>query len=290
MTSEEFLKEALAWDECPADFEETYKEFQVYQGATAKTLAKLHRVCEKNQVNYQLAYGSLLGVVRDGGQIPWDYDVDVLVPYAEKEKLLEALRKDLGSEYYAYSPDLDPRCRHMIMRLAPKEYRTEALHVDVFFLIGSPEDEAERRAFARQMADISEKRYGKFVNLIEESMGRPRRFASLLLKRKLPALFASVGKIDRTYRELAEKYPLEGSSYYVTADTYADWKDYPAELMKETEVVETGYGPIRVPVRREELLALLYGDYMSVPPLQRRIHEVKYHTNRIRLFQQRAAK
>ena len=285
MTTEEFLQEAIAYPQCPDDFKETYREFQTYQAATLRTLVEFHRVCEKNGVDYQLAYGSLLGVVRDGGQIPWDYDIDVLVPYSEKKKLLAALEKDLKPEFYYYCPENNSGCRHMIMRLAPREFRTEALHVDVFYLIGAPDDEAERKAFAGKVASVSDLRYGKLVNLREESLGRPRRFASLLIKKKIPALFCSMNSLQRRYDALVQKYPADQAKILVTADTYAGWKDYPAELMRDTEILETNFGPIRVPVRREELLALLYGEFRTVPPIERRIHEVEYHTGRIRRFQ-----
>ena len=49
--------------------------------------------------SYQLAYGSLLGAIRDGGQITWDYDIDVFIPYEERGQLIEALNRDLKSEF-----------------------------------------------------------------------------------------------------------------------------------------------------------------------------------------------
>ena len=167
MNAEEFLREALESDACPENFTEIYREFQTYQTAALSTLTELHRVCEINHVNYQLAYGSLLGVIRDGGQIPWDYDIDVIVPYEEKEALIQALEKDLDPGYYYYCPEKNKHCRHMIMRLAPVEYKTEAIHVDVFFLIGSPEDPQERRDFEVLVRRISVRRYGKLVNAWE---------------------------------------------------------------------------------------------------------------------------
>ena len=93
MTSEEFLKEVLSSPQCPDNFEEIYKEFQKYQKVTMDTLIEFHRVCEKSNIEYELAYGSLLGAIRDNGQIPWDYDIDVFVAFKDKARLIETLKK-----------------------------------------------------------------------------------------------------------------------------------------------------------------------------------------------------
>ena len=124
MNSQEFLKEVLNSEICPSNFEIIYKSFLKYQKAAIDTLNEFHRVCEENKIQYQLAYGSLLGAIRDNGQIPWDYDVDVFVPFEEKDRLITSLKRDLDDKYYFYCPEVDSKCRHFVMRLAPKKYRT----------------------------------------------------------------------------------------------------------------------------------------------------------------------
>ena len=78
MDSNQFYDEVVNSSLCPKDFDTIYREFRQFQEDTLETLREFHRVCEKNNVSYQLAFGSLLGAIRDNGQIPWDYDIDVL--------------------------------------------------------------------------------------------------------------------------------------------------------------------------------------------------------------------
>ena len=290
MTSEEFLKEALQYEACPDNFREIYEKFQSFQRATLSTLLEFHRVCELHHVEYQLTYGSLLGVIRDGGQVPWDYDIDVIVPYEEKQHLIEVLEKDLDRRFYFYCPDRNKKCRHMIMRLAPVEYRTEALHVDVFFLVGSPEDAAARKLYAKRIKEIAHKRYGKLVNIREEATGDLRRYLSLLRRKKLPALFVRLDKIQREYEALCLQYSSKASSYCISADSYADWREYPTHMLWETKLIEADFGEIRIPVHYDALLKLFYGDYQMVPPIEKRIREVLYNYRRITLYQNKTRK
>ena len=97
MNQKEFYNEVKDSNICPDNFEKIYDEFQKYQKATLSTLKEFHRVCEINNIRYQLAYGSLLGAIRDGGQIPWDYDIDVILPIEEKSTLIKALDRDLNN-------------------------------------------------------------------------------------------------------------------------------------------------------------------------------------------------
>jgi lipopolysaccharide cholinephosphotransferase len=51
-------------------------------------LDKFDDFCKKNKLKYSLAYGTLLGAVRHAGFIPWDDDIDVIMPRADYEYLL----------------------------------------------------------------------------------------------------------------------------------------------------------------------------------------------------------
>lgn len=52
-------------------------------------LKYLKGVCERNQLRFYLAAGTLLGAVRHQGYIPWDDDIDVYMPWKDYTKLIE---------------------------------------------------------------------------------------------------------------------------------------------------------------------------------------------------------
>lgn len=58
-------------------------------------LIEVDRICRKNNINYTIIGGTLLGAVRNGGFIPWDDDADVAMLRPEYEKFTNVLKKDL---------------------------------------------------------------------------------------------------------------------------------------------------------------------------------------------------
>ena len=284
MTSEEFLKEVLSSPLCPDNFEEIYKEFQKYQKVTMDTLIEFHRVCEKSNIEYELAYGSLLGAIRDNGQIPWDYDIDVFVAFKDKERLIETLKKELDDKYYFYCPEVNRKCRHVIMRLAPKGYRSEALHVDVFYYVGTPNSVEERRLHIEQIKRTAHIRYCKLVNCKEEAGGNVKKYIRLMLD-KMKYSMKKTEDLKNEYEKLCQMYPIDESDYLVSADVFADWYEFPRSLFEETELFHTVDGTFRIPKQYAELLTLVYKDYMSIPDLDTRIHEVMTHYNYLKFME-----
>ena len=51
------------------------------------TLVYFKEFCEKNNLTFWLIGGGLIGALREGGFVPWDDDVDVMLPREDYEKL-----------------------------------------------------------------------------------------------------------------------------------------------------------------------------------------------------------
>lgn len=70
---------------------------------------EIDRVCRKNNIKYFLIAGSALGVCNYGGFIPWDDDMDVSVSIDDWDKFIEAMKNDLGSDFYFDCYEIDKR-------------------------------------------------------------------------------------------------------------------------------------------------------------------------------------
>jgi lipopolysaccharide cholinephosphotransferase len=62
------------------------------------------RLCRRHGLTYYLAYGTLLGAVRHAGYIPWDDDIDVMMPRAAYDRLPEVFAAAVPTDLSLDSP------------------------------------------------------------------------------------------------------------------------------------------------------------------------------------------
>ncbi len=70
-------------------------------------LDELKRVCEAHGLTFYLAYGSCLGALRHGGFIPWDDDIDILMPVEDYDRLMK-LAGEFGDGFFLQNHETDP--------------------------------------------------------------------------------------------------------------------------------------------------------------------------------------
>lgn len=274
-------------DELIKYIEDIYMEFNEYQKIAYKTLVEFCRVCDKNNISYQLAYGSLLGAIRDCGQIPWDYDIDVFVPYNEKDKLVNALKKDLSDEYYVASPEFDKKIHHNMPRITPRGWNSRYLHVDVFYLIGLPNDISKRKKFCKKIKRICKIKKAKLSNIDEEvALSKFKKLKKIYcIFLKIINSFYSIKKLDTTYDKLCNMYSIKDSNNLTTGDIFADWYILPSSMLK-TQKIKMESNEFNIPQNYEEVLNLIYGNYTEILPIEKRYNEMKMHFDLLHLERQ----
>ena len=75
------------------------EDLRIVQESCIKTLREFKRICDVNDLTYYLYGGSLLGSVRNKNMIPWDDDIDVVMPRKDYEKLILIANSQLSSDY-----------------------------------------------------------------------------------------------------------------------------------------------------------------------------------------------
>lgn len=72
--------------------------------AYLEVLEVIREVCEKHNIKYFAAYGTLLGAVRHKGFIPWDDDVDIMMLREDYEHFWSVAPSSLPEEYHIQTP------------------------------------------------------------------------------------------------------------------------------------------------------------------------------------------
>ena len=87
----------------------TNSKLRKVQLTELKILEKIDEICKKNNINYFLIGGTLLGAVRHKGFIPWDDDIDVGMLREDYEKFINVCLKNgaLGKDYYLHCNESD---------------------------------------------------------------------------------------------------------------------------------------------------------------------------------------
>lgn len=241
-----------------------------------KILKEFSDFCDKNQIRYYMAYGTLLGAVRHKGFIPWDDDIDVLVPRPDYERmkvlLSNVLIKDRyklcieeNNYYYPFAKICDIKTNVI------SEFTTSntMLWIDIFPLDGLPEDAQECKNLlenAKHQRYLISSVYGKFGE------GRTKMRAILKTPALIYAKFLGAKHFGNKMEQLCRKYDYEKSKYVGNLS----WCDGSCERMKKSDFNQSvdlefcGY-KFHAPKFYIEYLKSIYGNYMKLPPENERI-------------------
>ena len=114
-------------------------------------------VLRKNDVVFYLAFGSVIGAVRHGGPIPWDSDVDIVVPASMLDKTVACLEEGLSSRFMVHGLHNDKKYNLIFPRVAISPETSFTLHVDIFPLLGFPDDADEQLRLLRRIDKCADK-------------------------------------------------------------------------------------------------------------------------------------
>ena len=256
----------------------TMKEIEIEElkKLQLEILVKVRDFCLAKDISYYLAYGTLLGAVRHKGYIPWDDDIDIMMPRLDYERFikefngyykeLEVVAPELELSYYApYANVIDNRT---ILIEPSLNHEGLGVKIDVFPIDIVPNDEKDYHKICQESDNLNRIRSAKVARL---SFYKGLDWLRLLCKKVLFSL-KDVKLIQKNIIELAERSFIK-SGDFVDCIVFITIKNrrFPKTCLEGYELVEFENMEFRAPKNYDCCLKALFGNYMQLPPENKRI-------------------
>ena len=265
MNTTEFKKEIIDY------INNSYDEFIEYRNIVKNILREFHKICVNNDFTYYYAFGSLLGAIRDGDLIPWDADIDVLISINDARKIIKTLVEELPNDLYVVSNFIDKNYYLCETRICSKKYDSDIVHLDIFYLIGTPQQEGKRIRFVKKIKKVFYKRALRFQKI---DKGNTKKDALAYYAKKTARFFQKI-KPNWIFRKecnkILFKYDFSASSYYACWGGGAEV--FPASIFSPAITRTVGDMEAMFPNNPEEFLKIRYGNYTDYMPVSKRFEE-----------------
>ena len=243
-------------------------------------LKQLRAVCQENGLRYSLTGGTLLGAVRHQGFIPWDDDIDIMMPRPDYDRLIAIVREgdpgfdlrcaELEGDAYGYS-FAKACCRGTLLE---EEGIRQSIGVcgDIFPVDGAGNSLRTAKLRGKFFVflhglKISSNWTNYHRSKLRKWYYEPLRYGCYLLSKLLGRRFIH-GRMERFLRK--KDYSITAYAGRLVGD-YGSKEIFPRELFEKTIPVTFEGEQFCGIADYDTFLTRLYGDYMTLPPEHKQV-------------------
>ena len=228
-------------------------------------LNEFNKYCISHGIIYYVAFGTMLGTVRDKGFIPWDGDVDIMMNLEEYEKLLEHSKKEKIQNCLLVNYKTNKHIPSFFAKVfedSVDERRLEEYpYIEIAVFTGAPKSRLHKRLMWLK-SYINYEIFWAKKRIYSNNLKRAHSKIGFLIKILFFWLPSSI--CSKTFEKSIKKYNNSEEVFYLTS-VYNEKKTAIKREWLSKKPIKMSFETIEVPVIPDFDLFLkkLYGDYMT---------------------------
>ena len=243
-------------------------------------LCQIDTFCKQNAIRYSLFWGTLLGAVRHGGFIPWDDDIDIVMTRSEFTRFCDLWQSSGIDGYYLEYFEFDTHTQNchakirkdgtlLLSRGEDENSGHHGIWIDIFIL---DKISTNKKQENKTIAEGSKMLILVKANALISGESILKKIVRRVL-RLLPArirwnrLRKCAEYMRRNDAELTDDYQLCDISSF--NDMKFRYPKHTVDSYTELQFCEKDFPAFS---NYEELLTIMYGDYMQLPPEEERVY------------------